>query len=201
MSARRPRGFSLIELVVAINLFAILVAAIAAIESSVLRQQSKVMGNALVASGATSIGKAFGSMGSSASFIGAPAAGTAAPSATFWENFDWTTSTAIDPTQPVRFRHFCIQPTGASPNEGLLWFYEGGFPMPAIACGVGAANGVTRARIAGAGDVTVTALFFRPANENNLIQLSYTVTLPASNTREAFSMSNASQIEIRGPTL
>ncbi|HVE14177.1 MAG TPA: prepilin-type N-terminal cleavage/methylation domain-containing protein [Elusimicrobiota bacterium] len=185
---KRDAGFTLPELLVAIALFAIIAAAMTSLQTYMLNEQALTLTTSLAQESATLVGKALRDGTAPATYIQTPAAGDRTSSLVVWANTDPVTLNPLDSTMPVAWTDFCLD------AQDRLLRYEGTGAMPAIDCG-NTAGGVV---VAGDPDrgLTVDLSLYRPEDDSNLLQLSYTVHLDARGKQPALDISRDSQVAL-----
>lgn len=214
---RRARGFSLIELMVAILLFSLIAAAMAAIQEMALKRQSGSMDQDAAAGNASALGRVLRRELASISHIQTPTAPPPGqtrqtPTLTVWENANpgpgAETGNPLVAGRPRVFKHFCVQRVANGPPTQVrddFYFYtnrnaSGGatdvWPMPAISCGGAAPSGGQRIMLAGG----VTGMSIAPAftrTSNNALQVGYIVVM-SPRGRRPVTINHVTQVNLRG---
>jgi prepilin-type N-terminal cleavage/methylation domain-containing protein len=163
-------GFTLTELLIAVVLFAVMVAGLSGIYGMVLRDQYRKFADLMVANGATLVRRAFDSSMGCATFIQDPASGASTDYLTAWTNLDADGSTPLVAGEPVQFSQICLDGAGQQ-----VYLYQGSFPKPDFSCGDSPA-GVARTPLAGGpGFQSAGLAFYRP--EPDLVQMTCAVAL------------------------
>jgi prepilin-type N-terminal cleavage/methylation domain-containing protein len=165
----RP-GFSLVELMVAIALFAVVAGALAGFYGMVFGNQYRRFADLTVANGETLVRRAFDTAMGSATYLQSPSSGTAAATLTAWTNLDADGRTPLVTGAPVQFSTLCLDGAGQQ-----IYLYQGSFPKPDFSCGESTAT-VTRMLLAGGPGFQNTSLVFYRA-QPNLVQMTCGITL------------------------
>lgn len=169
MSPKAPAGFTLAELLMAMALFGLMMAAMAGIQAMASRTQAQQVSDTLVEGAATLAREAVGRALAGASCVSTPSAGAASDKLTAWENVDPENgSSPLVPGEDRAFSHLCMD------GGSSLHLYSGGYPMPLIACGA-EVSGVEHVLVAGGANLAVSARFYRPPDSANVVLVDYTV--------------------------
>lgn len=168
---RSAAGFSLVELLVAVALFGLVAAALAAIEGTAFRNQARLLSQNAAADAATLSGRALRRAAHTASYLQSPPVGAASSSLTLWDNVDPADgSSPLIASAPRRYSHFCLA------GDGSLHLYRGAWPFLGAFCGGSApAGGSHETLVGGLSGLSAWATFFRPSRPS--LQVSYRVTL------------------------
>lgn len=186
----RSAGFTLPELLVSVLLFAIVGAALTALQIAFLRDHPRTLAESAVQAEATRAGRALRQAAEEASWIEVPPPDEGSLTAmTLWRNLNPRTNAPLVTGRPARYAHFCLS------GDAQLYLYEGDAPLPAIDCAI-TPDGTLLA-----GDPSrnlgVTVLFLRPLGERNLLQISYSVRIEATPTHPAFEVTETAQVIVR----
>ncbi|MDD5656972.1 MAG: prepilin-type N-terminal cleavage/methylation domain-containing protein [Elusimicrobia bacterium] len=172
---RSPRpGFALVELLIAMALFAIIAVGLLSFQSMVLGGHSRALNSSALGNSVTAIRRAFTVALQEASYVSLPSAGSSAPAFTALSNCEDDGATPLA-AGPAGFSHICLDAAGKN-----IFIYRGAAPVPAIVCGQDPGAGVTRALVAGGRGLRVNTIRFnRPSSV--LVQLDLGLeTVPAA---------------------
>lgn len=172
--ASRERGFTVVELMISMTLFMLVVAGVIQLEFMGLRSQMRETASSVADANAGMIRAAFAAAVGPATMVAAPAPGASALALTVLHNFDPATGQALVADRPVEFRHLCLAADGKR-----FYLYQGEGATFGHACGSDPGAGVSRILVAGGSAFTVAAGFARPAENDNLVVLTYAVLLAA----------------------
>jgi prepilin-type N-terminal cleavage/methylation domain-containing protein len=205
---RDAGGFTLVELLIAVILFAVVAASMVAIEQMGLRRQAASLGESTADSNANAAGRVLRRELSSISYIETPPSGTLSTQLRVWENVNPGPGSGAGTTLASglrRFKYFCVlSVSGGTPQQVRddLLFYSGDYPaasawpMPAIVCGADPPAGAQRVMVAGGvTGMSVAATFNRPLN--NLLQVGYVLTLNRAN-RPTVTVNHTTEVTLRG---
>ncbi|MBI5241824.1 MAG: prepilin-type N-terminal cleavage/methylation domain-containing protein [Elusimicrobia bacterium] len=182
------RGFSLVELMVAVALFAFMAGGLAAFYGMAFGSQYRRFADVGVANGATLVRRSFDYALGSATYIQDPSTGTAADLLTVWTNLDADGASPLVAGAPVRYTTLCLDASSLT-----VYSYQGGFPKVDFACGQSPA-GVSRDILAGGpGFREARLVFYRP--EPNLVQMTCALDIT-----DARGIAHAAQVQAQATT-
>ncbi|MFA6318305.1 MAG: prepilin-type N-terminal cleavage/methylation domain-containing protein [Elusimicrobiota bacterium] len=170
--ARDEGGVTLVEVLVSMSLFMIVMAGVLQLEAMALKAQMRSIAWTTLTTNALMARQALSQAVTPASAIRSPALGASSADLSVLSNADPETGAALVSSLPAEYQRFCVDPPGKR-----LYLYTGPGAPYAGECGTGAPAGSTRFLIAGGEPFLITASFFRPAAEANVILMDYTVSL------------------------
>lgn len=185
-------GFALVELLVALVLFALAAQSLAGLQRMLVREQSTGMAEFLVQSETARASRILRRTAEAASHVEIPPPGAASNTTlTLWENRDPSSGTPILAGQPSRYAHFCKD------RHSRLLLYRGEAPLPDILCGVTESAEVVAGE--SAGGMALELLFERPPVEDDVLRISCRFRLAGSAARPAAESGESAVIVLRGP--
>jgi hypothetical protein len=151
-------------LIIAVGLFALVMAGVAAMTGTVVRAQTRLLGGAVLGNAATLARRASAVALESATFVATPGPGEISAALTAWSNLEDDGLTTMVPGVPARYAHECVSADGS-----FLHLYTGTAPLPAIVCG-DEAPGARHLVVAGGPRFSISARFYRPEENADLVQ-------------------------------